>query len=97
MGDDKGMMSVCALCDRERHDITDHHLIPRTLHSNKRVKATFPKEVLVMTAPLCKPCHKQIHTFFTEKTLAWHYNTIEKLKAHPEVQKWIAWVSMKGF
>jgi hypothetical protein len=88
---------VCELCDRERNDITDHHLIPRTLHSNKRVKAAFPKEVLKKTAPLCKPCHKQIHEFFTEKVLGWHYNTIEKLKAHPEVQKWIAWVSTKRF
>jgi len=88
---------VCALCERERNDITAHHLIPRTLHKNKRVREHFLITSLRETAPLCKPCHKQIHEFFTEKMLGWHYNTIDALKAHPEVQKWIAWVSKKTF
>ncbi len=46
---------------------------------------------------MCNPCHKQTHKFFTEKVLGWHYNTIEALKAHPEVQKWVEWVKDKAF
>jgi hypothetical protein len=90
-------LRACELCDRERYDITGHHLIPRTLHNNKKVQATFPRAVLNITVPLCKPCHKQIHELISEKDLGWEYNTVEKLKAHPEVAKWIAWVRKKTF
>lgn len=91
------MTGVCELRGRERDGVQGHHLIPRTLHSNKRIKLAFSKETLLKTVRMCRPCHRQIHDFFTEKALGWHYNTIAKLKAHPEVQKWIAWVSTKEF
>jgi predicted RNA-binding protein len=50
-----------------------------------------------MTEPLCKPCHKQIHELITEKDMALRFNTIEDLKAHPAVAKWIEWVKDKTF
>jgi hypothetical protein len=91
------MIGTCQLCEREGCNLTDHHLIPRTLHKNKRVKEYFLITTLRETVPLCRPCHSQIHDLFTEKELGWEYNTIEKLKAHPDVQKWIEWVKDKTF
>jgi len=44
------------------------------------------------TAPMCRSCQNQIHAFFTNKELAEQYNTIEKLKANEQVQRWIAWI-----
>lgn len=88
---------VCCLCDRERHDITRHHLIPRTTHKNKWVKERFLITTLRETVAMCKPCHKQIHVLISEKDMAKTYNTVEDLKAHPEVAKWIDWVKDKTF
>lgn len=69
--------------------LTDHHLVPRARH-NKKVKRELGKD-RNETADTCRPCHSQIHNLFTEKELEREYNTIEKLKAHPGVQKWIEW------
>ena len=91
------MTGTCRLCDRERHDITEHHVIPRTTHSNKQIKAAYTKAQRKHTEPVCKPCHKQIHVLITEKDMAWQYYTIELLKAHPEVAKWIIWVKDRTF
>ena len=38
---------------------------------------------------LCRSCHKQIHTLFTESELASDYNSIEALAAHPEVARFV--------
>jgi len=88
---------TCCLCDRERGDITRHHLIPRTMHSKKWVKERFLITTLRITVPMCKPCHKQIHELITEKDMAREYNTVEDLKAHPEVATWVEWVRDKAF
>lgn len=85
----------CELCARTTQPLTAHHLIPRTLHKNKKVKQHFLITTLKMTAGLCRPCHSQIHDLFTEKELGWKYNTIEDLLVHPEVKKWVEWVSKR--
>jgi 5-methylcytosine-specific restriction endonuclease McrA len=86
----------CELCNRTTQKLTEHHLIPRTLHGNKKAEREFGKEEMkTRLAMLCRPCHSQIHDIFTEKELGWTYNTVEKLKAHPEVVKWIEWVSKR--
>lgn len=41
---------------------------------------------------LCRSCHKQIHTLFTESELAGDYYSIEALAAHPEVARFVQWV-----
>jgi hypothetical protein len=83
------MSGICELCDLGEVPLTDHHLIPRMRH-NKRVKRDFGKE-RNKTLDMCKPCHRQLHKLFTEKQLEREYNTLEKLKANPEVQRWIEW------
>lgn len=86
----------CELCGRTSQPLTEHHLIPRTLHSNKKARELFGKpEMRTRKAMLCRPCHSQIHDLFTEKALGFQYNTVELLKALPDVQKWIEWVSKR--
>lgn len=83
------MIGICELCEMDEMALTDHHLVPRARH-NKKVKRELGKD-RNETADTCRPCHSQIHNLFTEKELEREYNTIEKLKAHPGVQKWIEW------
>ena len=44
------------------------------------------------TVGLCRPCHKQIHVLFTEKELEREWNSLDKLRAHPELQKFLEWI-----
>jgi hypothetical protein len=87
---------TCQLCDRENCKTTRHHLVPRMRH-NKKVKREMTTLERNTTVPLCSPCHDQLHALFTEKELEREHNTIQKLKALPEVQKWIAWIGPKSF
>src|ERR1044071_2979259 len=92
------MTGRCAICEREE-TLTRHHLIPRTRHHNKRNKREFDRETVKETIGLCQPCHSQIHTLFTEKELEREWNTIEQIKSHPDVERFIAWIAgkPKGF
>lgn len=83
------MTGICELCELDEMALTDHHLVPRARH-NKKVKRELGKD-RNKTADVCRPCHDQIHLLFTEKELERDHNTIEKLKAQPSIQKWIAW------
>ena len=85
----------CQLCERVVPEITRHHLIPRTRHSTKRNKRTFDRDEVQRTALLCHPCHKQIHVLFDEKELEQELNTLERLRTHPELAKFINWVRDK--
>lgn len=75
---------VCPICEREtpRQYWHKHHLVPK----QKKGKIT----VLV-----CDTCGCQVHQIFTNKELAKKYNSIESLKSHPRMQKYIAWVKKK--
>ena len=45
---------------------------------------------------ICKDdCHKQIHKLISEKELGKNYNTVQKLKNHPEVKKYIKWIKKR--
>ena len=85
------MSDSCELCGRNTVPLTEHHLIPRARH-NKQLKKKYGKEFLNKTAMLCRPCHSQIHTLFTEKELERKYSTIVLLKADERVIDWIEWV-----
>ena len=86
----------CELCDREVERVTKHHLIPRTRHKNKRNKKMFDRqEIHERILWLCKPCHKTVHAVLTEKELERDYNTRELLLAHPEINRFVAWVRKK--
>jgi hypothetical protein len=86
---------ACGLCGRAVQRLTRHHLIPKTRHKNKRNKKTFDRQVIHHTVGLCAPCHRHIHTVLDNKELEREYNSLEALKAHPGVSKFVDWVSKK--
>jgi hypothetical protein len=59
-----------------------HHLIPRS--EGGRV-----------TVLLHRLCHRTLHALLTEKELARNYSTIEALRQHPEVARFVEWVQDK--
>ena len=85
----------CGLCGRTVERLTRHHLVPRTRHKNKRNKKTFGRQEIHRTVGLCPPCHRHIHTVLDNKELERDYNTIESLKSHPDIQKFVAWIGKK--
>jgi hypothetical protein len=85
--------SRCELCGRKCARLDKHHLIPRTRHSNKRNKKQFDRrEVHDRLAMLCKPCHKTVHATLTEKELEREYNTLEALRSHEQISRFVKWV-----
>jgi len=82
----------CELCQRYVKRLTEHHLRPRSQHKRLRKKGLRDMDFLNAKAMLCRACHSQIHALFTEKELALHYDMLEKLLEHPDVQKWANWV-----
>ena len=87
---------TCELCGREGIDITRHHLIPRTRHSNKRNQKLFGRDdVRTRLADLCRPCHGFIHKVLSEKQMELEYNTVELLRSHPEIGKFVEWVKRR--
>lgn len=83
---------ACELCARERR-LTFHHLIPVTLHSNRWFKRNFSRDDLHRGAMLCRDCHNAVHRFITHKALGREFNTVELLRSHPDVARFVAWVS----
>lgn len=85
-------LPICELCEREVPGTTRHHLIPRTVHSNKWFKKRFTRLEMEETVDLCRDCHRQIHLFFSAKDLGREYNTIEKLRLNEKVEKFVTWL-----
>lgn len=75
---------ICPICDRAIPDSQKdaHHLIPKSKGGKT-------------TEYLHRICHKQIHALFTETELAQQYHHAQFLREHPEMQKFIQWVSSK--
>lgn len=61
-------------------------------HRTRRTRRLYDAERRNETVDLCRPCHGHIHATLSEKDLADSYNTIEALKSHPEIHKFIDWV-----
>ena len=86
----------CELCGRSVHELTRHHLIPRSRHKNKRNKKAFTRrEVHERIALLCRPCHRNIHAAIDTKELERECNTLEALAAHPHVKRFTRWIENK--
>ena len=88
------MTGVCAICARDE-TLTRHHLIPRTRHHNRRNKREFDRATVRQIVGLCRPCHSQIHALLSEKELEREFNTIDKLRAQPQVAKFARWIARK--
>ncbi len=77
----------CPLCLRPiPNDVLQslHHLIPK-LKGGKGGETVLLHHV----------CHKEIHATLSEAELATEYHTIERLRAHPRLEKFIFWVAKR--
>jgi len=74
---------TCSLCERDvpRELITLHHLKPKQQGGRAEHRT-----------PLCRPCHKQLHAVYTNKTLARSLDRIDLLKSAPELQAFLGWI-----
>ncbi|KPL61469.1 hypothetical protein [Rossellomorea vietnamensis] len=77
----KSAIGTCELCARRNVETTIHHLTP------KEVGGTF-----LETARLCIPCHKQIHSLYTNEELGARLNTIEDLRRDEKIRSFIKWI-----
>lgn len=78
---------TCPLCGRPIPlDVKQsvHHLVPK-LKGGKGGPTVLLHHI----------CHREIHATFTEAELARDYNSIEALRAHPRLEKFIRWVSKR--
>ncbi|MAD61335.1 MAG: HNH endonuclease [Myxococcales bacterium] len=78
---------ICPLCCRViPPDVaqSQHHLIPK-LKGGKGGPTVLLHHI----------CHKEIHATLSETELALHYNTIESLRTHPRLEKFIKWIAKR--
>lgn len=77
---------ICVICDKTLPDdvtFSDyHHLIPKSKKGKDVIR-------------IHRICHNKIHSIWTEKELAKHYNTPDKIREHPDMCEFIAWVKNK--
>ena len=64
--------------------INEHHLIP------KSKQGKYGEKILLHTI-----CHNKIHSIWTEAELAGYYHTPERILSHPDMKKFVRWVSKK--
>ena len=75
----------CPLCGRKLvggSSVNRHHLVPRSRNGRD-------------TVALHRICHAAIHATLSENELERQYNTIERLREHPQLRRFIVWVRRK--
>jgi len=72
-------IGTCALCERQVSDLSAHHLVPRSQGG-------------AVVVDLCSTCHKTLHSFFTNRTLAKKLSTLEALRKNPKIKQYLLWV-----
>lgn len=79
------VIGICPICDREMWKdkfVNRHHFLPKSKGGRE-------------TEWLHKICHRKIHSIFTNNELAREYNNPEVVRAHPEIGRFIKWISKK--
>ena len=85
-------MKPCALCGRKA-PTTRHHIVPKCRRRNRMPDEA--KKHVGVTLDFCRDCHRAVHSIFTEKQLSAEFYTLDKLKAEPRVQKFVAWIKKR--
>jgi hypothetical protein len=78
---------ICPLCGRPippEVPQSRHHLVPR-LKGGKGGETVLLHHI----------CHKEIHASLSEAELARSYHSIEALRAHPRIARFIRWVAKR--
>lgn len=76
------MNQRCELCGREPLETTIHHLTPKEMGG-----ANMP------TADLCIPCHKQIHSLYTNRDLiTLGLTELTALRQDERIEPYIRWI-----
>jgi hypothetical protein len=76
----RNLRMPCEICDKNAH-MTRHHLIPASIDDSSFAYRN--------VAFICKDCHIEIHRLFPNGVLAREYNSVERLKAAPEVRDYL--------
>src|SRR5262245_18414209 len=71
--------AACALCERRVARVTEHHLTPRSEGGRE-------------TAAFCSACHRQVHALYENRTLAAKLDSIARLRAAPEMRRYLPWI-----
>ena len=74
--------NLCPLCGRvlvRGASLNEHHLVPRMYGG---IEKYFMHRV----------CHSKIHSVLSESELAFELNTFAKLRAHPDLARFIKWI-----
>jgi 5-methylcytosine-specific restriction endonuclease McrA len=85
----------CALCGRTA-PLTFHHLIPRKVHRRPRFARAYTRAQLAEGIDVCRLCHKAIHRFHDEMTLARELNTLAALRGDPALARHAAWAAKQA-
>lgn len=83
---EKNDVLLCPLCNRiiPEEQESKHHLIPKSKGGEK-------EDIVIIHIA----CHRQIHMVFTNNELDDYYYTVERIKEHSEMEKFINWISKK--
>ncbi|MEM8571974.1 MAG: HNH endonuclease [Pseudomonadota bacterium] len=87
MADDEAQVPICGLCHRPiPPDVpqSQHHLIPK-LRGGKGGPTVLLHHI----------CHREIHATLSEAELARDYNTLDALRAHPRLARFITWIAKR--
>lgn len=83
MYEEEKFEKLCPLCNRQIAKPFDkHHLVPKSKGGKH-------------TVFLHRICHSKIHSVLTRSQLAKHYYKIDQLKKHPEIARFVTWISNK--
>jgi hypothetical protein len=87
------MTDRCELCGRRETELTAHHLVPRSQHGRlTRIHDDFDIDAARQrVARLCPGCHRTVHAVLSDRELADAYASIEALRRHPEIARFVAW------
>lgn len=78
---------ICPLCERpipKSVPQSQHHLVPKLKGGKSGA-----------TVLLHHVCHKEIHASLTEAEIARDFATIEALRAHPRIAKFVTWIAKR--
>lgn len=85
--------ALCELCLQSRRRLTAHHLYPRSEHARLLKKGALKETLTHTLAMICRPCHNAVHRAEDNRTLAADWHSVDKLRTHPSIVRWLAFWS----